>query len=352
MRDVAIIATAQSQHVRAAAATNEVELIQPVIQEATERSGVGRHDFDFTCSGSSDYLAGQPFSFVMTLDAVAAWPPISESHVEMDGAWALYEAWVKIQTGHADTALVYSYGKSSPGDLPRVLSRMLDPYYEAPMWPTSVDVAALQADLAIRAGVTSEKAMAEVAHRSRTAAASNPYAQLTSSAEPSSLLDEDYVAQPLRRHAGAPLPEGGGAVGDAAGDGARVVWSRPAWIRGIDHRTDGHHLNLRDLTTSPSTAIAAEKAGVSGGPVEVAELHTCFTHHEPILRAALGLGEDVEVNPSGGPLAANPMMAAGLVRLAEVANRIHSGEVARGVAHATGGHALQHNLVAVLEGEG
>jgi acetyl-CoA acetyltransferase len=352
VRDVAIIATAQSKHVRAATETNEVELIQPVIQEVTERSGVGRHDFDFTCSGSSDYLAGQPFSFVMTLDAVAAWPPISESHVEMDGAWALYEAWVKIQTGHADTALVYSYGKSSPGDLPRVLSRMTDPYYEAPLWPTSVDVAALQARAAIEGGVTSEQAMAEVAYRSRTAAAQNPFAQLTSSAEPTALLGEEYLADPLRRHDCAPITDGGVAVVLAAGDTAREHCDRPAWIRGIDHRADGHHLNFRDLTSAPSVAIAAEKAGVGAGKVDVAELHACFTHQEQILRNALGLGDDVEVNPSGGPLAANPMMAAGLIRLAEVANRIHAGTVDRGVAHATGGHALQHNLIAVLEGEG
>lgn len=352
MRDVAIIATAQTHHVRAATATNEVELIQPVIQEVIDRSGVDRHGFDFTCSGSSDYLAGQPFSFVMTLDAVAAWPPISESHVEMDGAWALYEAWMKIQTGHADTALVYSYGKSSPGDLPRVLSRMTDPYYEAPLWPTSIDIAALQARAAIDAGVTSEQAMADIAYRSRTSAGSNPNAQLTSSADPSALLAEEYLADPLRRHDCAPITDGGVAVVLAAGDRARALHDRPAWIRGIDHRADGHHLNLRDLTTAPSVSIAAEKAGFAGGPVELAELHTCFTHHEPILRNALGLGDDVEVNSSGGPLAANPMMAAGLLRLVEVANRIHSGDISRGIAHATGGHALQHNLIAVLEGEG
>ena len=34
----------------------------------------------------------------------------------MDGAWALYEAWVKLQLGEIDTALVYCYSKSSPGD--------------------------------------------------------------------------------------------------------------------------------------------------------------------------------------------------------------------------------------------
>jgi len=352
VRDVAIIATAQTKHVRAAETLNEVELIQPVIQEVVESSGLGYHNFDFTCSGSSDYLAGQPFSFVMTLDAVAAWPPISESHVEMDGAWALYEAWVKIQTGHADTALVYSYGKSSPGDLPRVLSRMTDPYYEAPLWPTSVDIAALQARAAIDAGVTSEQAMADIAYRSRTSAANNPFAQLTGSADPAALLGEEYLADPLRLHDCPPITDGGVAIVLAAGDKARELSSRPAWIRGIDHRADGHHLNFRDLTTAPSVSIAAEKAGVANGPIEIAELHANFTHQEPILRAALGLGDDVEVNPSGGPLAANPMMAAGLIRIVEVANRIHSGDVSRGVAHATGGHALQQNLIAVLEGEG
>ena len=53
-------------------------------------------DIGFTCSGSTDYLAGTAFSFVSTLDGVGPWPPIQESHVEMDGAWALYEAWVKL----------------------------------------------------------------------------------------------------------------------------------------------------------------------------------------------------------------------------------------------------------------
>jgi hypothetical protein len=82
---------------------------------------------------------------VMSLDAFGPYPPISESHVDMDGAWALYEAWVKIQLGKADIALVYAYGKSSPGDIRRVLTRQLDPYTLGPLWLDSVSVAALQA---------------------------------------------------------------------------------------------------------------------------------------------------------------------------------------------------------------
>jgi hypothetical protein len=93
------------------------------------------------------------------------------------------------------------------------------------------------------------------------------------------------------------------------------------------HRPPGrdHPPGLRDLTVSASTQIAAEKAGVAAGPVDVAELHAPFTHQELILREALGLGDDVAINPSGGALAANPMMTAGLIRIGEVADRIASG---------------------------
>ena len=69
-----------------------------------------------------------------------------------------------------------------------------------------------------------------------------------------------------------------------------------------------------------------------------------------MLRRALGLGDGVPVNPSGGPLAANPVMAAGLIRIGEAAALIHRGEARRVLAHATSGPCLQQNLVAVLEG--
>ena len=57
----------------------------------------------------------------------------------------------------------------------------------------------------------------------------------------------------------------------------------------------------------------------------------------PQLLAALG--DDVDVNPSGGALAANPMMAVGLSRFAEAARAIRDRGVHRAVAHATSGQA-------------
>ncbi len=351
-RDVAVISFAQSAHVRAVDSENEVEMLMPVVGDVLGAIDMTMDDIGFTCSGSTDYLAGQAFSFVMILDGVGPWPPIQESHVEMDGAWALYEAWVKLQLGEIDTALVYCCARASAGDLPMVLTRQLDPYTAGPLWPDSISLAALQARALIDAGKATEADMAEVAARSRRAALDNPVAQLAWDRPAGELLTEDHLVAPLRRHDCPPISDGVAAVALAAGDAAGDRCRRPAWISGIDHRVEPIHLGLRDLTESRSTRLAAERAGVHDGPLDVAELHAPFTHQELILRDALGLDATTAVNPSGGALAANPMMTAGLVRIGEVASHIHDGTANRGVAHATSGPCLQQNLVCVLEGDG
>ncbi|MER7481504.1 thiolase domain-containing protein [Streptomyces sp. NPDC126510] len=345
-REIAVVAFAQTGHRRTSDELSEVEMLMPVLHEVLDRTGLKTADIDFTCSGSSDYLAGRAFSFTLALDGVGAWPPISESHVEMDGAWALYEAWTKLLAGDADTALVYSYGKSSPGPVRDVLTRQLDPYYLAPLWPDSVALAALQAQALIDAGDADEPALAAVAARNREAARANPHAQLRGP-----VPQGDYLVQPLRTGDCPPIGDGAAAVILAAGDRARALCARPAWIRGIDHRIEAHALGVRDLTDSPSTRLAAERAGAFERPVDTAELHAPFTAQEIVLRKTLRLGDDVDVNPSGGALAAHPIMAAGLIRIGEAAARIHRGASDRALAHATSGPCLQQNLVAVLEGE-
>jgi acetyl-CoA acetyltransferase len=349
MRDVAVVAFAQTPYVRNELELNEVEMLMPVIAQAVEQSGIPREDIGFTVSGSSDYLAGQPFAFVSALDAVGAWPPIRESHVEMDGAWALYEAWVRLQCGDVDSALVYAFGKSSLGDVCDVLALQLDPYCVAPLWPDSVSLAALQARALLDAGRYTERDFAEVAARSRRDAMANPAAQVARDASADEILREPYIASPLRRSDCPPISDGAAAIVLAAGDLARRVCPRPAWITGIDHRIEPHALGARDLAQSPSARLAAERAGVGDGPVDVAELHAPFSHQELILRDAIGLGDGVRVNPSGGALAANAVMVAGLARIGEAASRIISGEARRAVAHATSGPCLQQNLVCVLE---
>jgi acetyl-CoA acetyltransferase len=347
MRDVAIVAFVQSEHTGEDSGLSELEILAPLISEIKRESGLSR--FGFTCSGSCDYLAGAPFSFVSALDAVGAWPPISESHVEMDAAWALYEAWVKLQHGEIDTALVYGFGKSSQGDVREIMTLQLDPYYLAPLGPDQVSLAALQARAYLDRSGAKEDDLLAVATRSRQAGRDNPFALHLDDPAADETTADSYEVAPLHPYDIAPVTDGAAAVVLAAGDTARELCERPAWIRGIDHRAEAHSLGARDLSRSESTGIAAAKAGARD--IELAELHVQFSHEELILREALGLAGDVVVNPSGGPLSANPVMATGLIRLGEAAARIHDGSATRTLGHATSGPCLQQNLVCVLEGD-
>jgi acetyl-CoA acetyltransferase len=305
---------------------DETELLVDVIGAALERAGLGRREIGFVVSGSCDFVVGRPFSFVTALDAVGAWPPIEESHVEMDGAWALYEAWVRLQAGDIDSALVYAFGRASLGPVRDVLALQLDPYHVAPLRPDAIALAALQARALLDSGRASERDLAVVATRAR-------------GGDPDALIAEPYLTAPLRRHDCPPISDAAAAVVLVAGEAARVA-RRRAWIRGIDHRIEPQALGGRDLTRSASAELAGRRAGARD--VDVALLHAPFTPQELILRAALGLADSE-------PVATSPLMVAGLARIGAAAERVMAGGARRALAHATSGPCLQQNLVCVLE---
>jgi acetyl-CoA acetyltransferase len=349
--DIAVVGFAHAPHVRRTDGTsNGVEMLMPCFAQLYQDLGITKADVGFWCSGSSDYLAGRAFSFISAIDSIGAVPPINESHVEMDAAWALYEAYIKLLTGEVDTALVYGFGKSSAGVLRRVLALQTDPYTVAPLWPDSVSIAGLQARLGLEAGKWTPEQMAQVALESFAGA------ERVDSEKPAKSIDEllarPFFADPLRRHDIAPITDGAAAVVLAAGGRARELRENPAWITGFEHRIETPVLGARDLTSSPSTAASARAAtGGDVSSIEVAEIYGPFTHQHLILAEAIGLPSSAKVNPSGGPLAANPMFSAGLERIGFAAQHIWNGSAQRVLAHATSGPALQQNLVAVLEGK-
>lgn len=352
MREIAIVAFGQTPNRRRELHRNDAEMVAPVVAELLKGVGLSRRDVDFTCSGSSDFLAGYSFSWVMAIDALGAWPPIQESHVEGEAAWALYEAWVKmLYMDEIEVALVYGFGRQSMSSPREVMVLMNDPYLETPLWPDTISQAALQARALLDAGLCTERDFAEIAARNLRHAESNPLAQLSGRPDPDELLKTPTIASPLRKHDCPPITDGACAVLLAAGNRARALCRRPAWIRGLAHRIDVQALGRRDLTHSLSARLAAEAAGAIGTPIDIAELHAPFTPQDWILQRELEIPEGTVINPSGGIHQGNPMMATGLVRFGEAAARIIRGEADRGVAHATQGPCLQQNMVCLLEAQ-
>ena len=167
------------------------------------------------------------------------------------------------------------------------------------------------------------------------------------------LLARPYFADPLRRHDIAPITDGASAIVLAAGDRARELRERPAWITGIEHRIETPVLGARDLTTSPSTAASAKAAtGGDAGSIDVAELYAPFTHQQLILTEAIGLADVDEGQPVRRRAGRQPDVLDG-----PGAHRLRGPTHLRRLGAAgcwrtrRAAPALQQNLVAVMEGE-
>ena len=258
--DVAVVGFAHAPHVRRTeGTTNGVEMLMPCFAEFYDELGIKQTDIGFWCSGSSDYLAGRAFSFISAIDSIGAVPPINESHVEMDAAWALYEAYIKLLTGagrHRAGLRVRQVVGGHPAPRARAADR---PVHGGAAVPDAVSIAGLQARFGLDSGKWTAEQMAQVALDSMYAVA-----ERTDSVEArlsygiDELLARPYFADPLRRHDIAPITDGASAIVLAAGDKARELRENPAWITGFEHRIETPVLGARDLTTSPSTAASAQ----------------------------------------------------------------------------------------------
>jgi acetyl-CoA acetyltransferase len=213
-----------------------------------------------------------------------------------------------------------------------------------------------------RTGAT-DRDLAEVAARNRAAGARNSEAQVHEAASADELARTPWVVEPLRAGYLPPVGESAVCLILAAEGKAEKMCERPAWIHGVDQRTELQTLGARDISRSAGARLASEKAlamaGLDGaGTADVIELSAATPVEEMILLEAMGLNPRAprpKVNPSGGALCGNPLMMTGLIRLGEAFRQL-SGRAAkhavqgarRAITHATQGHCLQQNLVFVL----
>jgi len=363
LRNVAIVGFAQLPVVARDLHRTSPEMLYPVVRQALADCGVERDAIDFQIAGSVDYMDGRPFGFVAALDVMGSWPPRLDLHLEMDASFCAYYAWLRMQAGDCDTAIVVGHGKTSEGDPRRVLNLQLDPYYQAPMGLDPVSTAALQASAYMARSGVSDRDLASVAAANRTAGARNPENQLHTAATPDELLKTPWAVEPLRSGYLPPVGETATCMVLAAEGKAESMCDRPVWIQGVDHRTELQTIGARDLTQSASARLAAEQALAMAGlqtasEVDVVELFALTPAEELILCDALGLDAQAARpvrNPSGGPLCGYPIMSTGAIRMAEIFRQLSGRAGARAVpgarraiAHATQGHCLQHNIIWVL----
>jgi acetyl-CoA acetyltransferase len=363
LRNIAVVGFAQAPIVARDEHRMATEMLYPVVRQALADCGVEREAIDYQVAGSTDYMDGRPFGFVSALDVTGSWPPKQDLHLEMDAAFGAYYAWVKLQTGEIDSALVVGHGKTSEGEPDRVLNLQLDPYYQAAIGLDPTSTAALQASAYMARTGATDRDFAAVAAQRRAAGARNPDAQLREAVSVDELQRSPWAVEPLRRDYLPPIGESATCLVLAAEGKAERMCDRPVWVHGADHRTEMQTLGARDLSRSASARLATEKALAMAGlgraaEVDVVEFLATNPAEALILCEALGLDPAADrpaINPSGGPLCGHPIMSTGLIRLGEVFRQLAGragarqvGGAKRAIAHAAQGHCLQQNLVWVL----
>lgn len=364
-RRVAVVGSAQTVLTSARNDAQHVDMIAEVATRALKGTGLGIDDIDFVIDSGSDFLDGRSISNCGFLGAMGAHKR-EESRVEEDGLWAFTYAVNKLRGGTGSVGLVIAYSKPSEGDVDAFWSNMLEPFVQRPVGLNHETAGAFYAQRYLADANLQASDLRVVADRAWERAARNPNvdtnredAAVGRSASP--LGPVDYS-----------LPvDGAVAIVVAVQEVAEQAVERPVWVTGMGSAIDTHVLAERDLGALPAATHAVETALRMAGrdsarDFDLAEVSATSTVGELLVLESLGLAErhraidlyrndDERVNPSGGALPADVIMATGLARLHEAVLRLgrraehaeHSATSA--LVHGTGGFAMQNHCVVTLE---
>jgi acetyl-CoA C-acetyltransferase len=288
-----------------------------------------------------------------------------ESRVEDDGLWAALYGVNKIASGSADVGLIIAYSKPSESDVSKFYSTLADPFCQRPVGLNDVTASGLLARLYAQEHGVGEVAFAKVAAKAWERARENPNVSTEAAPSVDEIMASPEVASPLRQLMMARPLDGAVAIILASEKFARRVTPTPVWVTGMGAAMDGNVFAMRSNTLDACAAaarMAYTKAGVKPASFGFAELSATSAVTELMTVEALGLAEPgrglaaylgagIPINPSGGALPANPIMATGLVRLAEAAERLWAtgGGGGSALVHASSGLGAQSHCVFVVE---
>jgi len=380
-RKIAIVGYAQTRHEEDPPITRE-GMVFEAARGALDKAGITREAIDTVINVSSDYQDGRTISNLFLVMAEGAYMK-DESKVEMDGAFGVLYAMMRILSGSHDTALVVGVTQGSVFSPHQISFYTLDPTFDRQIGLLNdIAAAAIQARMYKNKYGVSDEQIAMVSVKNLVNAASNPYAhRKIPDLTVKEVLGSKLYYDPIREFNISPISDGACALVLASEEKAKEITDAPVWIKGVGSCQDSY-LRDRNLLKLESLERAAKKAYEMAGlkdpstELDVAEVTERFSHEELMIYEALGLCREgkgkilietgvterkgqMPVNPSGGALGADPVYATGLVRIVEAAKQIR-GEagkyqiqgVRQALAHGQTGLCAQSNIVFILGGGG
>lgn len=314
------------------------------VNKALSDAGMTIDDIDNVVTTSNDFWDGRTISCMAVGDASGA-KHKNVSCCEGDGTFGAFYGLTRILSGSYGTTLVTAHSKGSESISSLITNASFDPIYDRGLGMDMVSASAMQARAYMNRTKTTSEQMALVSVKNHGNAIRNPNAQLPMKITVDDVLKSEMIADPLHKLDCSPVSDACCAIIIANEDRAEKYAKKPVWIKGVSFCSDSFFLGDRDLSQVPSLKAAAKKAydmaGIKspGKEINLAEVYDAFSYQELMWLEALGLakdgkaGQDLEdgkydlggslpVNASGGLLSGHPVIAAGLIRIAEVVKQI------------------------------
>lgn len=378
MEEVAVVGWAQTKHERSKAGETDQDIIYKVVNDALLSCSMTIRDIDVVLDAGSDFLDGRGISNSMTLDAMGAHSKV-ESKVAGDGLLAAIYAYMRVASGMYSWALVVACGKSSESSICDQTRTFAEPFYLRPLGLDALAAGALQERAYLHHFRVDRDSVAAVAVKNRAAGAKNPNAQLRGEVTLEEVIASPDLVEPIRRLEACPATDGACAVVLADGPMSRSLGVRPAWKKGVGHSQDTCSPGSRELYRAGSARLAANIATTwlmsltrwptwtySRSASSTPTRNSYSTRHSVCAPTAMARRCSVPARPvsaggrlstrPGGALCANPLVATGLVRLAEAAAQVSNcaGDVQvdgarKALAHAGSGFAMQSAVCVILE---
>lgn len=320
------------------------ELMYEAASRAYADAGVNpRTDVDSFITCAEDYYEGFGIfdEFVPDQLGAALRPTCT---VSGDGLQGLASAYMQIQTGLLDVAVVEAHSKASDiVSLEGILEQGLDPIWNRPLGAHPYTFAGLEANAYLRKSRTSAKALASVVSKNRRNGLLNPIAAYGAAVDDAQAASSPERFSPLRILDISEPADGAVVLVVASERAAKKFHADPVWIRGIGWASDSPTLETRQFGDAWYAELAAQmaykiaKVRRPASEVDFAEVDDRFSFKELQHLEALGLARPGEagkhalkgdyalsgklpVNASGGSLGCgNVFEATGLHRAAEVA---------------------------------
>jgi acetyl-CoA C-acetyltransferase len=345
-----------------------IDLISSVVSSVFKGTGLTLEDVDFVIDSGSDVLDGRSISNCGFLGALGAHHK-EEARVEEDGLWAALYGVNKIRSGAARIGLIVAYSKPSESRTELYWSSQLDPFYQRPVGFGQKAANGIQAQRYLAESGITLRDLAVLTARRWAEAAGSGRVEIDSAPNADDVLDSAEGAHPLTELMLARPVDGAVAILIAEERVARRMAKAPVNITGVGASMAQHAFadrkSNRLASLEKAAAMAYEQAGWKAADADIAEVSASSAVGELLAIEALDLGGRgrglgaamdgrVHINASGGALPADPIMATGLLRLAEAYNQLAYAKPgktapAKAIVHGAGGIAMQTNCVFTLE---